>query len=226
MAVDLVLSSGFLAFAEQAGFLRAVEESGLEVAGVCGTSSGALAGSLWAAGMPAEDVLAELTRNTPLSQVALSRRPWRGLFQLAPVRAQLAENLPDRLEQIPRAVGVGTVGPDGRARLVTTGNAVDAVLASCAVPWLFAPIQLDDGWHSDGGALDRTALTAWRAHRPHAEVVLHLVDRSAGADSHDVLDDVVVCRSARSGARLWNLGDVRARYERSRIAALEALAPS
>ena len=43
---DLVLSSGFLAFARQAGFLEAVEQLGLAVDGVCGTSSGALAGAL------------------------------------------------------------------------------------------------------------------------------------------------------------------------------------
>ena len=51
---DLVLSSGFLAFAAQCGFLQAVEESGIAVDGVCGTSSGALAGALWASGWPAQ----------------------------------------------------------------------------------------------------------------------------------------------------------------------------
>lgn len=222
--MDLVLSSGFLAFAEQCGFLRAVEELELEVTGVCGTSSGALAGLLWAAGMPAEQILDELTRSAPLARVRPHIRPWRGLFTLDPVRPILAENLPERLEQLDRPVGVGTVGPDRSARLVTRGRAVDAVLASCAVPWLFAPIPLDDGLHSDGGALDRTALTAWRSHRGGAApIALHLVDRSAGADAQDDVRDVLVVRSPRAGARLWDLGDVRARYERTRNAAIEAL---
>ena len=47
--MDLVLSSGFLAFARHAGFLRAVEQLELPVEGLCGTSSGALSGALWAA---------------------------------------------------------------------------------------------------------------------------------------------------------------------------------
>lgn len=45
-----MLSSGFLAFAGHSGFLQAVEDSGVKVAGVMGTSAGALAGSLYCAG--------------------------------------------------------------------------------------------------------------------------------------------------------------------------------
>jgi predicted acylesterase/phospholipase RssA len=53
---DVVLSSGFLAFAPHSGFLQAVEDSGVSVGGVMGTSAGALAGSLWCAGYPPEEV--------------------------------------------------------------------------------------------------------------------------------------------------------------------------
>ena len=35
METDLVLSSGFLAFARQTGVLSAVEDSGMQVGGVC-----------------------------------------------------------------------------------------------------------------------------------------------------------------------------------------------
>ena len=66
-APDLLLSSGFLAFGRQAGFLAAVEEVGLEVGAVQGTSSGALAGSLWAAGVPAAEIFVELTARSPLA---------------------------------------------------------------------------------------------------------------------------------------------------------------
>lgn len=47
---DLVLSSGFLAFAYHSGFLEAVAEAGIRVRGVMGTSSGALSGALYSAG--------------------------------------------------------------------------------------------------------------------------------------------------------------------------------
>lgn len=219
---DLVLSSGYLAFAAQAGFLAAVEDAGLEVGGVCGTSSGALAGALWVAGLPAERVLEELTSTRPLRRVLPSARPWRGLLSMGPVIRQLRSLLPATFEELPRPFAVGVCA--GREhRLVRSGPLPEAVAASCAVPGLFAPVELDLGPCSDGGFRDRTALTAWRAARGEVPVLLHLVDRSAGAAVDDDLTGVHVVRSPRSGASLWSLGDVRARFDATRREASRVL---
>ena len=78
LAVDVVLSSGFLAFAHHAGFLQAVEESGAEVAGVMGTSSGALCGALYAAGYSPEQVAAELSRLPPIQASQWDSVEWVG----------------------------------------------------------------------------------------------------------------------------------------------------
>ena len=102
MAVDLVLSSGFLAFAAQAGFLAGVEDLGLEVDGLCGTSSGALAAALWAAGMPAPQVFEELCRRAPLTWVRPHARPWRGLFRVDPMVQRLAQHLPETFGELSR----------------------------------------------------------------------------------------------------------------------------
>lgn len=48
--------AGFMAFAAHSGFLQAVRDADVDVQGVCGTSSGALAGSLYCAGMTPEQV--------------------------------------------------------------------------------------------------------------------------------------------------------------------------
>lgn len=53
---DLVLSSGFLAFASHSGFLKAVSEAEINVGGVMGTSAGALSGSLYSAGYSPKQV--------------------------------------------------------------------------------------------------------------------------------------------------------------------------
>jgi predicted acylesterase/phospholipase RssA len=224
LAVDLVLSSGFLAFAEQAGFLAAVEDSGLTVEGVCGTSSGALAGSLWCAGVPAHDVFELLCGRAPVRWLARSPAPWRGLFGLGRVAAELRERLPARFDGLSRAFGAGVVHGQ-RAQLLTEGPLPEAVAASCAVPWLFHPVRVDGRELVDGGARDRLALSAWRAHRPGRELVVHLVDSSRGHRDagHDSLEGLTVCTSARSGARLWSLGDARARFEHSRARAMHTL---
>jgi NTE family protein len=223
-ARDLVLSSGFLAFARHAGFLAAVEELGLPIDGVCGTSSGALCGALWAAGMPAREILRELTGRSPLGWASWHIAPWRGLLSLDRVVAELEQRLPATFAELPRPLGVGVATAERGHVLLTSGPLPLAVAASCAVPWLFVPVRVGDRWLHDGGAVDRTALAAWRAHRPGVQPVVHLVERTAGARQEPVLDGLVVVRSPPSGARLWSLGDVQAAFELSRSRTLHLLA--
>ncbi len=221
-AVDLLLSSGFLAFARHAGFLTAVEEVGLSVDGVCGTSSGALVGALWAAGMPAREVLTELGSRRPISWATPHAAVWRGAFRLDAVVSRLREWLPATFEGLKRPFGVGVVA-SGRHRLLHAGPLPEAVAASCAVPGLFAPVEVAGERLSDGGAVDRLGLEPWRQFRPACRPLVHLVDRSAGAAAPIPLGDAWVVRSPRSGASLWSLGDLQAAFEVSRALALRTL---
>jgi predicted acylesterase/phospholipase RssA len=210
---DVVLSSGFLAFSRHVGFLSALEDAGEAVRGVCGTSSGALVGALWAAGVPASEIGILLSERAPIRQVGLSRQPWRGLFSLDRMLARLADYLPETFEDLPRPLAVGVMGPDRRAVLLDAGPLIPAVAASCAVPWLFAPITVGGTVFRDGGVVDRTGLGAWRARHPAQPVLLHLVERSHGANDPPPPADVRVVRTPRSGAALWDLGDFDAQVE-------------
>ena len=223
MSVDLVLSSGFLAFATQAGVLRAVEEMGIEVDAVCGTSSGALAGALWVAGMPAEQILERLTATVPLRPVRPSLRPWRGLFSMERVMRELERDLPARMEDLPKPFATGVIDGDRRTSLLTDGPLAACVAASCAIPGVFAPVEIGGIAYRDGGVVDRTGLSAWRATRPGRTVVLHLVETTSGTATTDDLSEVHVIRNPRSGAQFWSMGDVGMRYERARVNARAAL---
>lgn len=224
--MDLVLSSGFLAFARQTGFLTAVEELELPVDGICGTSSGALAGALFASGLPAADIGALLSEQAPLRQIRMSWRPWQGLFSMEPVIARLSEFLPARIEDLPKPFAVGVMAPSGAPALLTEGPLREAVAASCAIPWLFAPVTVNGQAYRDGGVVDRTGLAAWRQARPETEVLLHLVDRSHGGDDGPIPERVRVVRTPRSGAKLWNLGDFEAQVEEARLRTIDSFLPS
>lgn len=209
MPIDLVLSSGFLAFARQSGFLGAVEASGLEVGGVCGTSSGALAGSLWSAGYSADDIAQRLSEKAPIRSMRLHLQPWRGLLSLRAVVAQLREWLPPTFEQLERPFAVGVRTPAGEAALIRSGPLPEAVAASCAIPGVFAPVGVQGIPYQDGGVVDRTGLQEWRALRGSRSTLLHLVAATAEGlePSEDLLQNVCVVRTPRSGARFWDLGD-------------------
>ena len=225
MNYDLVLSSGFLAFARHAGVLCAVEERGDQVTGICGTSSGALVGSLWAAGCRGAELAERLSGQTPLSMMKLHWEVWRGLFTLDAVIRQLSEWLPPRIEDLPVPFGVGVMAPDGTAQVLTEGPLPAAVAASCAIPHLFAPVRIGDASYRDGGVVDRTGLTGWRAIRGQTAVVLHLVERTGGAqtDPAQIGEVSGIVRTPRSRARFWSLGDFSGQLEESRRLAHSAL---
>jgi len=213
---DLVLSSGWLAFASHTGFLAAIEESGLAVGGICGTSSGALTGALFAAGMPAADIFDLLTQHRPLHWVTPSRRPWRGLFDTAVIVEELERHLPATFAELPRPFAAGVVTRDWRSSLLDVGPLPLAVAASCAVPLLFHPVTIDGVAYQDGGVVDRTGLAHWRARHGPVDPICHVIAASYGAETP--VDATRVVFSPRSGAQLWSLGDARRRFDRARDA--------
>ena len=210
MRFDLVLSSGFLAFARHAGVLRAIERSEHEVTGVCGTSSGALVGALWAAGIGADGILERIVAQQPFALMRWNWRVWEGLYSLDDVVSQLTEWLPARIEDLPIPFGVGVMDREGRPRVLSSGPLPQAVAASCAIPHLFVPVEVGEAVYQDGGVVDRTGLDGWQLLRGSQATVLHLVDRTGGAETDlDAIDAAVrVIRTPKSGARFWNLGDV------------------
>ena len=220
--MDVVLSSGWLAFASHAGVLAALEAAEAPVDGVCGTSSGALVGALWAAGMPARDVLALLTERRPVAWIRPHRAVWRGAFTLRAMISELSRHLPSTFSGLPRPFAAGVITLQREHRLLTAGPLPQAIAASCAVPYLFAPVRVSGCDYLDGGAGDRLGLAAWRDLRPDRKRLVHLVDRTGGAPT-EVGAEAMIVRSPRSGAQLWSMGAAQARFERAREATLAQL---
>lgn len=224
--MDLVLSSGFLAFARHVGVLAAMEEHGLRPDAICGTSSGALVGALWAAGHRAEEIGRVLSERAPIAGLRLRATPWSGLFSLAPLLERLESMLPATIEASPVPLAVGVMGPGRRHQLLTAGPLPQAVVASCAMPHVFAPILIDGTRYQDGGAVDRLGLEAWRAWRGDRAAVVHWVERTAGVDVGADLTGLRLIRTPRSGAKLWDLGDFWGQVEEAQVLARAVLAAS
>ncbi len=222
-SIDVVLSSGWLAFASHAGFLAALEELEIPVGAVGGTSSGALTGMLWAAGMPAREILALARSRRPVAWMRPHRRPWRGLMKLDPLVEELRRYLPASFADLPTAAGVGVIDGRGAFRLLRSGPLPEAVAASCAVPGLFAPVDVGGAAYADGGVADRLGLLHWREVRGGARPWVHLIRSSRVWSAPPGIDHAEVVHSPRSGAHLWSLGDAEGRFERTRRASLEAL---
>ena len=223
---DLILSSGFLAFARHLGFLKTLEKSDIQASGICGTSSGALCSSLWAAGMTADQAAELLSARRPSSYLRFRWAFWQGAFSTAPMIDLLRQHLPATFDELPLPFAVGVRNQDGKHELISSGDLPAAVAASCAVPGLFAPVHIDGHRYQDGGTVDRFGLESWRQKRGKRPTLLHCVERSLGKPNQSPDDDVVVVNTPRSGAMLWSLGDFEGQYLEAQKLTQEVLADS
>lgn len=213
--MDVLLSSGFLAFARHIGFRRTLLKHSIDVTGICGTSSGSVVGALWANGMSESDMIDLLNVSRPLSQVDFHWQIWKGLFVFDTFKVRLREVLPEKIEDLPIPFGVGLCTMDRRAIVVTKGNLVDAIAASCAVPYMFHPMPFEGSLYRDGGFADRIGAVGWRAFRRNADLpaIAHIVNRSNGVANEMGLDNIPIVRTPRSFASLWSMGDFLGQLE-------------
>jgi len=220
---DLILSSGFLAFARHVGVLRALRERDVAIDAVVGTSSGAVVGALWAAGHSIEEIVQALDERQPYTLMRPHLVPWRGLFSLGPLHAYLAARLPATFEELQRPLALGVKTASGGHQLLTSGDLCDAVLASVSMPYVFAPMRIDGQAYQDGGAVDRLGFRSWRSWRGDRPVVVHRVRKTAGTDVDDDLGSALLIETPRSGASFFSLGDFRGQVSEAEQIALTAL---
>lgn len=168
-----VLSGGGSLGAVQVGMLQALFQAGLCPDLMIGTSVGAV-NAAWVAGKPdyegtleLAEIWLSLRRNDvfPLSPLTGAR----GLLGRANhvisndnLRDILEKHVPyERLEQasVPIHV-VATELKSGRATVLSSGPAVPALLASTAIPGIFAPVTIGRREYIDGGVANHTPVTS------------------------------------------------------------------
>ena len=167
-----VLSGGGSLGAVQVGMLRALFEQDCCPDFLIGTSVGAL-NAAWVAARPDHDGmdgLAEIWLGLrrqqvfPLSAVTGAR----GLLGRSnhfiandSLRSLLARHIPyEQLEDA--SIPVHVVATDlksGRATILSSGPAVPALLASCAIPGVFPPVTINRREYIDGGVANHTPVT-------------------------------------------------------------------
>ncbi len=163
MTTAFVLGGGGLLGAHEVGMLRALSEAGIRPDLVVGTSIGAINGALVAADpADAADRLGRMWQGDEL-RLAFSEKIWgraarlvrsgTHLHSIEPLRRMLAEALPgpDFADlQLPFQCVAASI-EHASARWFSTGPVVPAVIASCAVPGLLPPVEVDGQHYFDGG---------------------------------------------------------------------------
>jgi NTE family protein len=170
--VAFVLSGGGSLGAAQVGMLQALLGAGIRPDMVVGASVGAV-NAAWIGAMPdaqGAEKLAGIWRGLrredvfPLGLTAAMGLLGRGkhLISNHGLRTVLERHLPyQRIEQavIPVHV-VATELSTGKALVLSSGEAIPALLASCAIPGVFPPVTLGRSELVDGGVANHTPIAA------------------------------------------------------------------
>ena len=181
-----VLGGGGVLGAHEVGMLRALDEAGIRPDLVVGTSVGAINGVVVAADPHTaaarltevwqDGVLREAFGESLLGRMAQLARTRTHVHSIEPLRRLLEERLPvARFEDlaVPFQCVAACLEAAG-ARWFTSGPLVPAVLASCAVPGLLPPVEIDGEHFFDGGLVH--SIPVGRAVQLGAQViyVLHV----------------------------------------------------
>jgi NTE family protein len=155
-----VLSGGGSRGIAHIGVLRALLDHGIRPRCIAGSSAGAIVGALYAAGHPPARILEFFQTRSPfrLSKLALNKP---GIIDTAKVVADFEAYLPNAFEALERPLFlVSTDLVDGRAVVFHAGPLIPAVLASCSMPMVFTPTEIDGRWFADGGIVDNFPVAA------------------------------------------------------------------
>jgi len=156
LEVGVALSSGGAASLAQIGALEVLLEAGVPIDVVAGTSAGAIIGAVFASGRLAEfrDAFATFTWRRTLR---LFRPMWRrgGLLEFGGALEFTRGFVVERIEDLDRrfaAVAVDLATGDEIA--IRSGDVVEAIAASCAIPGIFRPYLSEGRWLADGALVN------------------------------------------------------------------------
>lgn len=133
------------------GVAEALAERGLVPGRIVGTSMGSVIGAGLAAGLTTERIVELASRFDPWR---MARRPARlGIFDHRPLMEQVvAEVGHPRIEDLPIPFGAAAYDlVSGRHELITSGLVSEALIRSCAISVVFAPVADGDAIWADAG---------------------------------------------------------------------------
>lgn len=193
------LGASFLGYATHAGFLCQLRDRGYAPSHVAGSSAGALAAGLYAAGLDTETIRRTVT-GAALRWSFVRRTFWGVHFTRSMVwsRQPSCFNTRGAVEYLESILGKRriedltaarlTIGladlETRRSRLVAEGPLAEAMVASCCVPFLLAPTQFEGQRYFDGGVSHEAPVDQWFQSPEVDRIIVHRIRHAEGRVAH------------------------------------------
>ena len=153
MKTGLVLSGGGARGIAHIGVLQGLEEAGIDIHEISGTSMGAIVGAFYAAGIPPRGMMEILRHDRRFLDRFRPRLARAGLINMSFLRETLAEYIGvDDFGALKRPLFVAASNLNsGVCTYFHEGPLYQAVAASAALPILFEPQEIEGQTYVDGG---------------------------------------------------------------------------
>ena len=150
--IGLALGGGFARGFAHLGVLRVLEQHHIPISCIAGTSVGSILGAAYASGAPLARIMAtcRTLRLRDIARWRVSRLGFASNHRLGDLIERVFEARQFEELHIPMAV-VATDLNSGEPVVMTHGNLIDAIRASCAFPGLFEPVEMGTRCLADGG---------------------------------------------------------------------------
>jgi NTE family protein len=147
----LVLSGGGARGFAHVGVLQAIDEANIKIDTISGTSAGALAGVLYAAGIKPKEILQILKNSNYFSWRNLDIGK-KGVFKMVALRKAISSLLPETFESlsIPFVLNATNL-LSGECCYYKSGLLIEPLIGSASIPVVFNPIEFQGNVLVDGG---------------------------------------------------------------------------
>jgi len=155
MKIGIALSGGGARGIAHIGVLKALDEFGVEISVISGTSAGSIVASFFAYGIKPDQILQHVSHLSLLKSLRLA---WTrgGLLTMDALKDLILENIPENnfsALKIPLTVAATEIRK-GEVNYFASGELASAVVASCSIPAVFRPLHFNNCLYVDGGLLD------------------------------------------------------------------------
>jgi NTE family protein len=150
-AIGIALGGGFARGIAHVGVLKVLEQEGIPVRLVAGTSVGALIGAAYCSGVSVEELheMAHNVRFTTFARWTLSRCGFASNDRMISFLTRFLKVKTFEELRIPLGV-TATDFNTGEGVVFHSGSIIDPVRASCAYPGMFLPVQMRGRYLVDG----------------------------------------------------------------------------
>ena len=161
MKTGLVLSGGGARGVCHLGVIKALEEFGVKIDFMAGTSAGSVIACLYSYGYHPEEIL-KIIQSTSFFKSLKLAWTWTGLLSFDGLREVLLKYMPENTFdclKIPVTLAVTEI-KKGKIEYLSQGELMTPIEASCSVPAVFKPVHYEGGMYVDGGILDNLPVKA------------------------------------------------------------------